>query len=46
MSLSFITQYLSDLVSNNRNINDNAIDKNIEQGKKYIEYNRIFTNIY
>lgn len=44
MSLSFITQYLSDLVSNNININENINDKNIEQGKKYIEYNRIFTN--
>lgn len=44
MSLSFITQYLSDLVSNNININEDASDKNIEQGKKYIEYNRIYTN--
>lgn len=44
MALSFITNYLSDLVSNNININETISDKNIEQGKKYIEYNRIFTN--
>lgn len=45
MSLSFITHFLNDLVSNNININDTTEDdKNIQQGKKYIEYNRIFTS--